>query len=57
VKNRWDEAIQDAKAKLCALRKTLKYFEEMKKRGEPWPLERDSISKASGRLYGGRRGA
>jgi hypothetical protein len=37
VKNKWDEAIQDAKTKLSALRKTLKYFEEMKKKGMPWP--------------------
>jgi hypothetical protein len=37
--SKWDEAIQDAKARLSALRKTLKYFEEMKKKGMPWPTE------------------
>lgn len=37
--NKWDEAIGDAKAKLSALRKTLKYFEKMKQRGERWPGE------------------
>jgi hypothetical protein len=39
MKNKWDEAIQDAKAKLSALRKTLKYFEEMKKKRMPWPRD------------------
>jgi hypothetical protein len=43
VKNKWDEAIQDAKAKISALRKTLKYFEEMKKKGELWPTKQGSF--------------
>jgi hypothetical protein len=33
----WDQAIRDAKIKLSALRKTIKYFEEMKRKREPWP--------------------
>jgi hypothetical protein len=39
MRNRWDEAIKDAKAKLSALRKTLKYFEEMRKKELPWPKD------------------
>jgi len=35
----WDQAIRDAKIKLLALRKTIKYFEEMKRKREPWPGE------------------
>jgi len=35
----WDQAIRDAKVKLLALRKTIKYFEEMKRKREPWPGE------------------
>jgi hypothetical protein len=37
MENKWDEAIRDAKAKISALRETLKYFEEMRKKGVPWP--------------------
>jgi hypothetical protein len=33
----WDEAIEDAKSKISGLRKTIKYFEEMKRKGERWP--------------------
>jgi hypothetical protein len=36
----WDQAIRDAKIKLSALRKTIKYFEEMKRKREPWPGNR-----------------
>jgi hypothetical protein len=34
-----DEVIRDAKAKLSALQKTIQYFQEMKKKGSPWPTE------------------
>ena len=45
MKNKWDEAIRDAKTKLSALRKTLKYFEEMKKKEMPWPGDSRRVSK------------
>jgi hypothetical protein len=35
-RNRWDEAIEDAKAKLSGLQKTLKYIGEMKRKRMPW---------------------
>jgi PIN domain nuclease of toxin-antitoxin system len=33
----WEGAIRKAKRKISSLRATLKYFEESKKNGEPWP--------------------
>lgn len=44
MRNKWDEAIQEAKAKLSALNKTLKYFKEMKKKGLPWPGDKATHS-------------
>jgi hypothetical protein len=37
----WDEGIKDAKAKIRALRNTIKVYTERKKSGEPWPGSRD----------------
>ena len=38
-KTGWDEGIEDAKAKIKALRNTIKVYTERKKAGESWPGE------------------
>ncbi len=36
---KWREAISDARTKIRGLEKTITYYREMEKKGEPWPEE------------------
>lgn len=38
--SRWQEAANDARAKIARLEKAAKYYLEMHEKGEPWPGER-----------------
>jgi hypothetical protein len=45
-RNYWDEAIEDAKRKIAALRKTIAVFEARKNIGDRWPGEAIGIPPA-----------
>jgi len=41
-KNKWDEAIADAKKKIAGLRKSIAVFESRRATGQKWPGQLDS---------------
>jgi len=41
-RNKWDEAIADAKKKIASLRMTISVFELRKAAGDPWPGDKET---------------